>query len=323
MYTVITDTSANLDQQWLIDHQVPVIPFHYFVNGKDNTCTNTRGFDGAAFYGAMRAGERVTTSQITPQAFIDGFRPVLRAGRDILFVSMSSGISGSFSQGQFAARELEEEFPERKILLVDTYSASLGEGLLVAKAVEFRDRGMPLEEAFAQLQSLRHSMCQVFTVDDLKYLRNTGRLSNVAALVGMVLNIKPLLKGDTEGKIVSFAKVRGRRKAVMGLAEQYDKFVRDAGKQTVGIAHADCQEDVDFLIGLLRQNNPPKDILTVMYEPVTGSHVGPGTLALFFFGDARFRGPGESLLSVISQKVDERKEAIRSTIGQITGRGEK
>lgn len=316
MYTVITDTSANLDQQWLIEHNVPVIPFHYFVNGKDNTCTNTRGFDGKAFYSAMRAGEKVTTSQITPQAFMDVFRPLLKEGQDILFVSMSSGISGSFSQGQSAARELAEEFPERTIRLVDTYSASLGEGLLVVKAVECRDQGMPLEEAYALLQDLRHSMCQVFTVDDLKYLRNTGRLSNMAALVGMVLNIKPLLKGDTEGKIVSFAKIRGRRKSVMGLAEQYDRFVRGAGNQTIGIAHADCQEDVDYLISLLKQNNPPKDILTVMYEPVTGSHVGPGTLALFFMGDARFRGANDSLLASITQKVDEKKEALRSRVDE-------
>ena len=319
MFKVITDTSANLDQQWLIENDVPVIPFHYYVGGKDNTCTNTRGFDGAAFYSAMRAGEKVTTSQITPQAYLDTFRPILEAGQDILFVSMSSGISGSYSQSQFATRELKEDFPERTIHTVDTYGASLGEGLLVVKAVECRDQGVSLEDTYQLLQKLRHSMCQVFTVDDLKYLRNTGRLSNMAALVGMVLNIKPLLKGDTEGRIVSFAKVRGRKKAIIGLAEQYDKYVRDADQQMIGIAHADCQEDVDYLISLLRQKHPPKEIMTVMYEPVTGSHVGPGTVALFFFGDDKFRGAGESLLSTITQKVDEGKEAIRSTIGQIKG----
>ena len=109
MFKVITDTSANLDQQWLIENDVPVIPFHYYVGGKDNTCTNTRGFDGAAFYSAMRAGEKVTTSQITPQAYLDTFRPILEGGQDILYVSMSSGISGSYSQSQFAARELKEK----------------------------------------------------------------------------------------------------------------------------------------------------------------------------------------------------------------------
>ena len=314
MFSVITDTSANLDCQWLQDHQITVIPFHYYVSGQDQTCLNTQGFDGVSFYNAMRAGEKVTTSQITPQAYLDVMRPMLEAGEDLLFVSMSSGISGSFNQAQFAAEELREEFPQRTIRLVDTLGASLGEGLLVVIAAECRDKGVSLEDTYALLQEKRHSMCQVFTVDDLKYLRNTGRLSNVAAAIGMVLNIKPLLKGDTEGKIVSFAKIRGRRRAIQGMAEQYDKMVRDAGEQMIGIAHADCQDDVDYLISLLNANHPPKEIMTVMYEPVTGSHVGPGTLALFFFGDKSFRGQNESLLSAISQKVDEGRESLLATL---------
>ena len=320
MFSVVTDTSSNLDCKWLEEHDVPVIPFHYFVNGKDCTCTDTRGFDGPSFYNAMRAGEKVSTSQITPQAYLDTFRPLLQQGRDILFVSMSSGISGSYSQSVFASKELQEEFPDRKILTLDTLGASLGEGLLVVKAVENRDAGVSVQETYDQLQALRYSMCQVFTVDDLKYLKNTGRLSNMAAFMGTVLNIKPLLKGNTEGKIISFAKIHGRKRAIKGMAEQYDRFVRDAGSQTIGIAHADCQADVDWLVSLLKANNPPKDILTVMYEPVTGSHVGPGTLALFFYGDASFRGQNDSLLTSLSQKASEGREAL-SALGQKVGEG--
>jgi len=321
MFTVITDTSANLDHEWLQKNNVITIPFHYFVGGKEQTCIETAAFDGPAFYNAMRAGEKVTTSQITPQAYLDTFRPLLQAGQDILFVSMSSGISGSYNQSEIATRELREEFPDRDIRLVDTIGASLGEGLLTVKAVECRDSGVSLAETYDLLMELRHTMCQVFTVDDLKYLRNTGRLSNISALVGMVLNIKPLLKGDTEGKIVSFAKIRGRRRAIQGMAEQYDKWVRGADQQTIGIAHADCQADVDYLISLLNANHPPKDIMTVIYEPVTGSHVGPGTLALFFFGDAAFRGQSESLLSTLTQKVDESRESIVSAISQKVDEG--
>ena len=157
-------------------------------------------------------------------------------------------------------------------------------------------------------------MCQVFTVEDLKYLRNTGRLSNMAAIVGTMLNIKPLLKGNTEGKIVSFAKLHGRKRAIRAMAEQYDRMVRNAGAQTVGIAHADCQADVDYLVSLLKANNPPRDIMTVMYEPVTGSHVGPGTLALFFFGDRKFRGQPDSIISSLSQMVDEGRESLRTAM---------
>ena len=314
MFTIITDTSANLDRSWLAEHRVLAIPFHYFVRGKDCTCLDTEHFDGASFYNAMRAGERVTTSQITSQAYEDTMRPVLEAGQDILFVSMSSGISGSYGQSEFTARELREEYPDRTILTVDTLGASLGEGLLVLRAVECRDAGTSLQETYDLLMDLRHDMCQVFTVDDLKYLRNTGRLSNLSALVGTVLNIKPLLKGNTEGKIVSFAKTRGRKKAIQGLAEQYNRMVRNADQQVIGIAHADCQADVDELISMLRAKHPPKDILTVMYEPVTGSHVGPGTLALFFLGDRAFRGQNDSLLTAITQKVDEGKDALLATL---------
>ena len=133
-------------------------------------------------------------------------------------------------------------------------------------------------------------MCQVFTVDDLMHLRHTGRLSNAAALIGTVLNIKPLLKGNERGQIVSFQKVRGRRRSIEAIADNYDRLVEDAGEQLIGIAQAGCREDAQYLCTLLRRHNPPKDILTVEYEPVTGSHVGPGALALFFFGSRDFRG---------------------------------
>ena len=316
LFTIITDTSANLDRRWLESHGVAAIPFHYLVKGKDCTCLDTEHFDGASFYGEMRGGEKVTTSQITCAAFEDVMRPALERGEDILFVSMSSGISGSYGQAEIAARELREEFPERVIRTVDTYGASLGEGLLVVKAVECRDRGDSLEDTYAFLLKLRPSMCQVFTVDDLRYLRNTGRLSNAAAIVGTVLNIKPLLKGDPEGRIVSFAKVRGRKRSIRALAEQYDRFVRNAGEQTVGIAHADCMEDVEELIALLNENNPPKEIMTVQYEPVTGSHVGPGTVALFFFGDESFRGQNDSLLDSLAQRADEGREVLRERLAR-------
>ena len=263
-------------------NQIGVIPFHYYVNGADNICTDTKGFDGVTFYNAMREGATVTTSQISPQHYIDFMRPILASGEDILFVGMSSGISGSYASAQTAAAQLCEEFPERKICLVDTLGASLGEGILVLKAVADKLLGLDLDEIYEKLMSLRHRICQVFTVDDLKYLRKGGRLSNMAFIVGTILHIKPLLKGNEEGKIVAFEKIRGRKKAIEALAAHYDAHVVEPEDQTVCIAHADCPEDANRLIDLLKRNHPPKQILSVCYEPVTGSHVGPGTLALFF-----------------------------------------
>lgn len=282
MFQVITDTSANLPTELAEQNDIIVIPFTYYVNGIRHACTDTGGFDGDAFYGAMRDGAEVTTSQINPQNYIDVMRPILQNGTDVLFVGMSSGISGAYHSAELAARELLAEFPERRIRLVDTIGASLGEGLLVLEAVRERNKGLDLDEVYGKLMDLRHRMCNIFTVDDLKYLRKGGRLSNLSFIVGTLLHIKPLLKGNEEGKIVAFAKIRGRKKALEELARRYDEYVVNAEDQTIGIAHADCPEDAQRLVELLRRNHPPKDVLTVGYEPVTGSHVGPGTLALFF-----------------------------------------
>lgn len=289
MYQVFSDTSANIDVNVLRERNIQIIPFTYYLNGQDYTCTDTTAFDGHSFYDAMRNGTKVSTSQITPQRYVDSFRPHLEAGSDILFVSMSSGISSSFSSANIAANELKDDFPDRKIKLINTIGASLGEGLLALKAADLRDEGVGIDEAADILDEMRHRMCNIFTVDDLKYLQRTGRLSKISTIVGSMLNIKPLLKGDTEGKIVCFERTRGRKKAVSELAAYYDRYVRDAASQTVGIAHADCEDDAKRLIELLNRNNPPKEIMTVMYEPVTGSHVGPGALALFFLGDSSFR----------------------------------
>ncbi len=282
MFQIMTDTSANLPSELAAQSDITVIPFPYFVNGARHTCLDTEGFDGETFYGAMREGADVTTSQINPQSYIDAMRPVLQQGRDILFVGMSSGISGAYHSAELAAEELLPEFPGRKIRLVDTIGASLGEGLLVLRAYRDKLAGLSLDSIYEKLMDLRHRLCNIFTVDDLKYLRKGGRLSNLSFIVGTLLQIKPLLKGNEEGKIVAFAKLRGRKKALEELAKRYDEYVVNAEEQTVGIAHADCPQDAAYLTELLRRNHPPKEILTVCYEPVTGSHVGPGTLALFF-----------------------------------------
>lgn len=289
MYIIMTDTSANLEPVELKKWELETLPLTYMVNGEKPLDSGDTGFDGAAFYNAMRNGAKVVTSQVTPQTYIDAMTPFLEAGQDVLFVGMSSGISGSYNSAMMAAAQLIEEFPERKICMVDTLSASLGEGLLAVKAAQNRRDGMGIEENAAELDSLRYNMCQVFTVDDLKYLRGTGRLSSVKAAIATVLNIKPILKGNDEGKIVCFEKTRGRKNAIKALAEQYDEMVCEPYNQCIGIAHADCPDEAQELINLLNRNNPPHEIMTVCYEPVTGSHVGPGTLALFFLGSEEFR----------------------------------
>ena len=288
-FTIITDTSANLPTEILLREKIAIIPFAYHYDEQEHTCMDIDSFDGERYYNAIRKGLRVSTSQVNPQQCLDAFTPRLKKGEDIVYISMSSGISGAYNSAEMAAQELRQEFPERKICTVDTKAASLGEGLVVLEAIHLRELGMDAEEAAFYLRKYSQNICQVFTVDDLMHLRRTGRLSNAAAVVATVLNIKPLLKGNENGNIVSFAKIRGRRRSIEAIAEQYDRLVENADEQTVGIAHADCPEDAEYLAALLRRNNPPRDFLIVDYEPVTGSHVGPGALALFFLGSDGFR----------------------------------
>lgn len=284
-YAIITDTSANLPLERLTQAEVSVVPFSYFIGEEAHSCVDIEAFDGEQFYSSIRKGTKVTTSQINPQQYMDCMQPLLESGKDLLYVGMSSGISGSYSSAQLAARELAEEFPQRTIRLVDTYSASLGEGILVLHAIQCRNQGMSLDATADLLLSLRHRICQVFTVDDLMHLRSSGRISNLTAVAGTVLNIKPLLKGDAQGQIVTVGKVIGRTRAIEALAQRYDDLAEAPEKQIVGIAHAGCPAEAAQLAKLLMRTRPPMDILTVCYEPVTGSHVGPGALALFFEGD--------------------------------------
>ena len=287
MFTVITDTAANLSERWLAAHQVHTVSFSYNVEGADQAPAHLDDFDAHAYYEAIRGGMHVKTSQVTPSQYMDVMKPLMDAGQDILFVGLSSGVSGSFVSAQMAVKLIDH--PRQKARLVDTLGAGLGEGLMVMRAVQLRDEGLSLDEAADQLDALCQSLCQVFTVEDLMHLKRTGRLSSVKALVGTVLKLKPLLKGDETGHIVNFANVRGRKQSIQAMARYYEELADKPEEQVVGISHADCPEDAKLLERLIRANRPPKDVLTVAHEPMTGSHIGPGALALFFFGGENAR----------------------------------
>ena len=289
-FAIFTDTSANLPLALAQEHDLNVIPFSYINEGGQHKCLDPEDFDGDAFYERIRQGEAVTTSQVTPYQYDEAFRPVLDAGKDVLFVSMSSGISGSYGSACAAASMLREEYPERKIELVDTLAASLGEGIVALKAASYRDSDMEISVAAELLRHMSQRVCQVFTVDDLMHLRRGGRLSNLSAIVGTVLNIKPILIGNEEGKIVAVRKIRGRKHSIRALAESFTAYSDVPREQLIGIAQAGCKADAEALKELLMSDpQPPKEILTVQYEPVTGAHVGPGALALFFLGDDMVR----------------------------------
>ena len=288
-YAIVTDTAANLKREHIDRYEITVIPLSYYIEDEEHVCTDPDAFNGPAFYHALAGGARAHTSQIPPQRYIDSIEPLLKAGRDVLFVGLSSGVSGSYASAETAMQELAERYPERRMRLVDTMGASLGEGLQVLRACDCREQGMRLDETADLLLERRARMSQLFTVDDLMHLRKTGRISGVVAIVGTMLNIKPLLKGNEDGKIVSCGKARGRKQAIRTLAERYAELVEHPETQTIGISHANCPEDASLLENLIRQLKPPKDILCVMHEPVTGVHVGPGMLAVYFEGGADVR----------------------------------
>ena len=283
MTKLYTDTSANLPLALLREYDIAVIPFSYTVNGVAEDYSEETDFDGKAFYDAMRRGAEVKTSMVNPATAAAFFERALAQGDDVLYVGMSGGISGTAHAAALAAEELREKYPHAKIMTIDTYAASLGEGLQVLEAAELLRAGRSFEEVGDRILARRPHMCQFFTVDDLNYLKRGGRISGAAALVGSVLGIKPILRGDETGHIVSCGKVRGNKKAYAELADYFDKRALDTTAR-IGIAHADNREGTEYLLGLLRERGFTGECLEVYYEPVTGAHVGPGTVALFFYG---------------------------------------
>ncbi|MDD6643195.1 MAG: DegV family protein [Faecousia sp.] len=287
-FAIMTDTAANLLSSHLTQREITAVPLEYFLDGTAHTCNAVDEIDGEAFYASLGEKE-IKTAQSNPQRYMDVMEPILEKGRDILCITLSTGISGTYTSACIAADQLHEAYPERTVYVIDAKGASLGEGLLVLRACDCRDAGMSLKETAAAIEEMRERMCQVFTVDDLRFLRKGGRISGAVAFVGTLLDFKPLLKGDEDGRIVMTGKVRGKKRAITAMAEKYEALVADAQEQCIGIAYAGHYEDAKKLEELLKKNKPPREILTVCYEPVTGVHVGPGALALFFLGDKDVR----------------------------------
>ena len=282
-YMLSCDSTTDLTLAQYAALDLHYVSLHFLLDGKEYPDDYGQSLPMKTFFDAMAAGATTGTSQVTTGEFELYFRQFLEQGSDILHVSLSSGLSGCYHSACAARDMLLEEFPERKIAAIDTYAASLGEGLLVIEAARMLENGAPFSLIVEQISRRRHTMCQYFTVDDLAYLERGGRVSKAAAIVGTVLKIKPLLRGDDEGKIVQCGKTRGRKQSLTALADFYEKLVADKSEE-IGIAHADDAAGAQFLLDALRQRGFTGECLTVCDEPVTGSHVGPGTVALFFQG---------------------------------------
>ena len=286
MIQIFTDTSAALPQELTDRYGLKVIPFPYMVDGEEFFAATDGSFDGKTFYRAMRNGAEVKTSMINAFTYYDAFEAAAKAGDEVIYIGMSSGISGAYNEATVAMNSLREQYPHQRFAAVDTKAAALGEGMPVLIAAKMLADGASFEDIVEELYRRIPHMCQFFTVDDLEYLKRGGRISKISAVLGTVLNVKPILKGDDDGKIVLFHKTRSRKKALDYLAQMYREKQMDPG-EPVGIAHGDCAGDAAYLESKLRESGCTGEILTVWYEPVTGSHVGPGTVAMFFWGHER------------------------------------
>ncbi len=299
MFQIVVDSAANIPAELVKKYDIRVISFVNYVNGKKVVCFDPdltpeeERAKGREYYDAVRAGADVKTGLVSSGDFEDLFRSILEAGDDILYFSLSKNISGTYNSARIAAEELSESFPDRKIRLIDALNASLAQGILAIYASEMRSGGKSLDETADILATYPAKMNGVFTVGDLKYLSKTGRISSSAALVGNLLSIKPILRGNKDGFIVQFKKCRGRKSALNTLVSLVCDNIVNPEEQIIGIAHADAYEDSLYVMEEIRKRVKLRGFINTSYDYCTGSHVGPDTIALFFMAKDRELGEGK------------------------------
>ncbi len=287
-YTIFTDACSNLPNSTLASLDIIPLPCSYTMDGIPGVYEgDLDSFDSHGFYDKLRAGSALKTSLLNTQLFISFFEPELKEGKDVIYVGMSSGISGTIQAARIAAEEMSEQFPERTVRVVDSLGASFGPGLLACRASDLRSEGLCAADAADILDKEVMRLLQFFTVDDLNFLKRTGRVSGATAAIGTMLNIKPLLWGDPTGHIVAYKKCRGRKKSIEAILEQFRLKAVNVENSRIAISHGDCPEEAQALAEQVCAICKPKEFLIAPHEPFTGAHVGPGMLALFFFGEER------------------------------------
>ena len=285
-FIIYTDSGSDISPQLLAEWGVRWSSLTFRFEDEDVEYTST-DMTVDAFYDRMRAGGIAKTAAVNIGTFADAFEPLLQQGKDILYLGFSSALSTTYNSAAIAAQQLSDQYPERKIITVDSLGASAGEGLLVYLANEKRKSGATLDETVTYVEEIRPHICHWFTVDDLEYLKRGGRVSPTVAFVGNVLGIKPVLHVDNDGKLVNISKIRGRKKSLAALAEKYAELAAQPESGTVFISHSDCLEDANALADLLHEQHNVRVQLITSVGTVIGAHTGPGTVALFFVGKER------------------------------------
>ena len=284
-YQIITDSCCDFTADMYQQLSLSVQPLTITYNGETFPDRNDDSLK--EMYDGFRAGQSASTSAVNPDSWSGRMRSALERGEDALVLAFSSGLSTTYQSAVIAAEELKAEFPDRRILVSDTLCASLGQGLLVWYACRKRDSGASMDEVYQWVEDNKLHLCHWFTVDDLMYLKRGGRISSATALVGTMLNVKPILHVDDEGHLVSVSKSRGRKASIQALAQKVSELGAGYDNSTMFISHGDCREDAEFLASILKEKYGVKDVYINYVGAVIGSHSGPGTLALFFLGSHR------------------------------------
>ena len=286
-FVVITDSASDLPKSYFEAHDVDCVPLGYTMNGVNYEGEDGQSLDVREFYAILRGGSMPTTYQISPEIAKKHIEKFVKAGRDVLVVAFSSGLSGTANSFVLAARELSEEYPAQKIFVVDSLCASLGQGLFVDYVVKKADEGASIEETRDYAENLKQHICHYFTVDNLFHLKRGGRVSATTAVVGSMLKIKPVLHVDHEGHLIPIGKAMGRKKSISALVEYMKELQTLQPGDPIFISHGDCMEDVEHLVSLLKATYGEREIFINYIGSVIGTHSGAGTLALFFRGEHR------------------------------------
>ena len=284
-YKIITDTCCDLPDAMYKELGLEVVPLSVLYKGQTyNTYTEQWLKD---LFEGLRQGEVATTSAVNPDQWSRTIEPVLEAGQDALVLAFSSGLSTTYQSAVIAAEELKEKYPQRQIRVVDTLCASLGQGLLVYYACKQRDAGLSLDELTEWCEKTKMNLCHWVIADDLMYLKRGGRVSAATAVAGTLLQIKPLIHMDDEGKLITMGKLRGRKNAIKALCDKVAELGIPGANDTIFICHGDCQEDAELLKSMLQERYGTKEVFIYYIGAVIGSHAGPGTMSVFFLGNER------------------------------------
>ena len=284
-YRIITDSCCDLPKELIASLDIDVVQMSLLFRNEELIAPTEAQIK--TMYNALRQGESASTAAVNPQGWREVIEPALKSGQDVLVMAFSSGLSTTYQSAVIAAEELMEEYPDRTVKVLDTMSASLGQGMYVYYTCMKRNEGLSLEELFAWCEENKQNMAHWFTVDDLMFLKRGGRISAATAVLGTMLNIKPLLHVDENGKLVSVAKCRGRKNALDTLVKKLEQDGLPGKNDTVFISHGDCIEDAQYVAQQVRERCGVKTVIIDYVGAVIGSHSGPGTVAFFYLGTHR------------------------------------